>query len=151
MQAQFLSFNQEVELWKGRAEGVLQGLGPVLDLLQDFDDGAPVPGTEVGASVDTSNTGFHNIVHRSDRAQGNLGRLLRATARDATRQALAVLRSHHPGIESARLLEGFAQGTSEEARQELLDSSDAVANQFAASYDLEEYNDEHHDGGDQAQ
>jgi hypothetical protein len=101
--------------------------------------------------VDTSNTGFHNIVHRSDRAQGNLGRLLRDTARDATRQALAVLRSHHPGIESARLLEGFAQGTSEEARQELLDSSDAVASQFAASYDLEEYNDEHHDGGDQAQ
>ena len=123
----------------------------MLDLLQDFEDGAPVPGTEVGASVDTSNTSVLNIVHRSGRARGNMGRLLRATAQDATRHALAVLRSHHPGIESARLLEGFAQGTSEEARHELLESSDVVASQFAASYDLEEYNAEDHDGGDQAQ
>jgi len=60
-----------------------------------------------------------------------------------------VLRSHHPGIEPARLAEGFAQGTSEEGREELLQSSDAVADQFAAAFDLEEYNGEE-DGGERA-
>jgi hypothetical protein len=151
MQAQFESFGRDVEIWRGRTEGILQGLGPVLDLLQGFEEGAPAPGSEVGASVDTSTTSIRNIVHRSDRARGNLGRLMRETARDATRRALAVLRSHHPGIESERLLEGFAQGTSEEAGQELLDSSDAVASQFAASYDLEEIDEEDQDGGGGAQ
>jgi hypothetical protein len=151
MQAQFESFDQDVKIWRGRTEDILQGVGPVLDLFQDFEEGAPAPGTEVGTSVDMSRTSIRNVVHRSGRAIGNLGRLLRATARDATRQVLAVLRSHHPGIELERLLEGFAQGTSPEVGQQLLDSSDAVASHFAANYNLEEVVEEDQDGGGGAQ
>lgn len=129
-QAQFKEFDTQVKRAEGRLNAIVEGVLPMLDLI-DLDGPLELlPRTGVrpprpDAIIDRCKASWENFKQFSHDAAESIGA-----------HVLAVVLSHYPGVRPKKVATGWASGTSERRAEELRETSEAAAKSLAADVDL---------------